>query len=300
MDQTYLYIDPQSACDWYTLSNNEQYVNFIRSKAPLEKIAGRIIQESKGIGIDVDAPGCGDGKTETELVLRLADLSAGSPPDLQLYLLDISHVLLSEAYRMALNALAPKRVSVVGIHGDFNEITRNPMLYWHPESIKRLRLFLFMGLTLGNIRDEPWFFNDLAACAQPGDLVVLDFQLTRAPVETPELIKSLDAPIKARKPPDIYHSFLSGLLHRHTRGCKSVKLRTELSTHCPVPGSYSIENWATVEKELEQDRQFLVWRVKRYDLDKLSQFLSTIGWKTLQVWKYGPDKLAAVLLLQKQ
>ncbi|MFO0656191.1 MAG: helix-turn-helix transcriptional regulator [Polyangia bacterium] len=299
IEQSYLYIDPQSACDWYALSNNEQYVSAYRSQLPLAKIAERIIKESKGIGIDVDGLGCGDGKTETELMQRLADL-VPSPPDLQLYLLDISHVLLSEGYRTALNALAPRRIPVFAIHGDFNDIARNPLLYLHPESIKRLRLFLMMGATFGNIRDEPWFFRDLAACAQTGDLAVLDCGLARGSIDDPEEIRKIDPAIKARRPAEIYHRFLSGPLLRHIQGCKSVTLRTELSTHCPVPGSYSIENWATVEKEYEPDRQFLVWRVKRYDPDKLSQCLNSLGWKTLQTWKYGPDKLAAVLLVQKQ
>ena len=31
-----------------------------------------------------------------------------------------------------------------------------------------------------------------------------------------------------------------------------------------------------------------------------SQCLNSLGWKTLQMWKYGPEKLAAVLLVQKQ
>jgi transcriptional regulator with XRE-family HTH domain len=299
IEQSYLYLDPQSACDWYLLCNNEQYISLYRSQVPLAKIAERIIKESKGIGIDVDGLGCGDGKTETELMQRLADL-VPSPPDLQLYLLDISHVLLSEGYRTALNALAPRRIPVFAIHGDFNDIARNPLLYLHPTSIKRLRLFLMMGGTFGNIRDEPWFFRDLAACAERGDLAVLDCGLARGSVDDPAQIRNIDPAISAKRPADIYNRFLTGPLLRHIQGCRHVTLRTELSTHCPVPGSYSIENWATVEKEYELDRQFLVWRVKRYDLDKLSLCLSNLGWKTLQAWKYGPDKMAAVLLVQKQ
>lgn len=300
IEQTFLYLDPQSACDWFALCNDEQYVNSIRSKAPLDKVAERITKEARGAGIDVNGLGCGDGKTETELMLRLSDLAPSIPPDLQLYLLDISHVLLSEAYRIALNALAPKRISVIGVHGDFNQIAANPMLYLHPESVRRVRVHLMMGYTLGNIRDELWFFRDLAACAQRGDLAVLDFQLARAPADRPDLIRALDAPVGAKKPAENYHQFLAGPLYRHTRGVRSVKLRTELTTTCPVPGSYAIETWATVEKELEPDRHFSMLRVKRYEQDKLSQFLSTIGWNTLQAWKYGPDKLSAVLLIQRQ
>ena len=299
IEQTLLYLDPQSAFDWYALSNSEQYITAFRSKIPLDKLAERIFKESKGVGLDVDGLGCGDGKTETALMQLLAD-QMPAPPDLQLYLLDISHVLLSEAYRTALDSLAPRRIPVFAIHGNFNDVSKNPLLYMHPRSIRRLRLFLMMGYTLGNISDEPWFFRDLAACAQPGDLAVLDFQLARAPADQPEKIRELDPPIRAKRPVASYTDFLSGPLRRHCRGLQGIRLRTELFMYCSVPGSYALENWAAVEKEDEPLRQFLVWRIKRYDLEKLSECLRSLGWNTLHAWKYGPEKLAAVLLIQRQ
>lgn len=297
--QSYFYLDAQSACAWFELANHEEYVRMFRSQIPFDEIAKLITTEVRGAGLDVDALGCGDGKTETELVVRLAEQSP-SPPDMLLYLLDISHALLSEAYRHALNGLAPKRVGVFGIHGDFHAIASNPMLYMRPESVKRIRLFLMMGYTIGNIRDEPWFFRDLAACAQKGDLAVLDFTVAKPSSDNPDEIRQRDPAMKAKKPADLYHNFLSGPLYRHINGCKSVKLRTELSTHCPVPGSYATEAWADVEKEHEPDRQFLIWRVKRYDPTKLSNCLLDWGWKTLRCWQYGPDKSAAVILVQRQ
>ena len=299
IEQTLLYLDPQSAADWYALSNSEQYITAFRSKMPLDKLAERIIRESKGVGLDVDGLGCGDGKTETTLMQRLAD-QMPAPPDLQLYLLDISHVLLSEAYRTALDALAPRRIPVFAIHGNFNDVSKNPLLYMHPSSIRRIRVFLLMGYTLGNISDEPWFFRDLAACSQKGDMAVLDCQLVRAPADQPDQIRELDPPIRAKRPVASYTEFLSGPLRRHCRGLQGIRLRTELSTHCPVPGSYALENWADVEKEFEPLRQFLVWRIKRYDLEKLSECLHSLGWNTIQTWKYGPEKLAAVLLIQRR
>ncbi len=300
IEQTLLYLDPQSAADWYALSNSEEYITAWRSKLPLDHIAERILKASKGVGLDVDGLGCGDGKTETALMQRLADLMP-SPPDLQLYLLDISHVLLSEAYRTALDSLAPRRIPVFAVHGNFNDVSKNPLLYMHPTSIRRMRVFLMMGYTFGNINDEPWFFRDLAACAQPGDLAVLDFQTVRAPADQPEeQIRTADRAFKAKRQLEAYSSFLGGPLRRHCRGLLGIRLHTELATHCPVPGSYAVEFWADVEKEGEPLRQFLVWRTKRYDIDKLSQCLQRLGWNTLQTWKYGADKHAAALLIQRQ
>ena len=129
----------------------------------------------------------------------------------------------------------------------------------------------------GNINDEPWFVRDLAACAQPGDLAVLDCQLVRAPADQPDKIREIDPPIRAKRPVASYNDFLAGPLRRHCRGLQGIRLRTELSTHCPVPGSYALENWAAVEKEDEPLRQFLVFRIKRYDVQKLSEFLLSLG-----------------------
>ena len=241
-------------------------ITAFRSKLPIDKLAERIVKLSKGVGIDVDGLGCGDGKTEVALMQRLAD-SMPPPPDLQLYLLDIA---------------------------------KNPPLYMHPNSIPRMRVFFMMGNTIGNILNEPAFFRDLAACAQPGDLAVLDCQTARAPADQPEQIRQVDPPIKARRPPDAYAKFLSGPLRRHCEGLRSIRLRTELSTLCPVPGSYAIENWADVETADEPARHFLVWQIKRYDLTRLSECLLSMGWNTVQTWKYGPENQAAVLLLQKQ
>jgi len=297
VEQTFWYLDPQSASDWHALSNSEQYITLFRSKLPLDKLAERIVKLSKGIGLDVDGLGCGDGKTETSLMQRLAD-SMPPPPDLQLYLLDISHVLLAEAYRTALDSLAPRRIPVFPMHGSFHDIAKTPALYMHPTSIRRIRVFLMMGATIGNIENEPAFFRNLAACAQPGDLAVLDCQTVRAPADQPELIRQMD--INAKRATEAHTSFLSGPLIRHCRGLRGISLRRELSTLCPVPGSYAIQHWADVEKEDEPDRHFLIWQNKRYDLPKLGECLLSLGWSTVQTWKYGPEDQAAVLLLQKQ
>jgi hypothetical protein len=125
-------------------------------------------------------------------------------------------------------------------------------------------------------------------------------QLTRAPVEQPEMIRALDTPIRTKRPAESYIDFLEGPLRRHCEGLTNIKLRADLSTHCLVPGSYALEFWGDVDVEYEPMRRFLIQRVKRYDLDKLSLFLQTLGWNTIQTWKYGPDKMAAVLLIQRR
>lgn len=301
LEQTYLYLDPQSASDWHALCNGERYTTAFRAQIPLDKVAERIIKESRGAGLDVDALGSGDGKTETALVQRLSDLMP-SPPDLRMYLLDISHTLLSTAYRYASDALAQRRVAVFPIHGNFHDIARLPVLYYHPAGAGRVRVFALLGASMANLADEVRFFRDLAECAAPGDLALVDLQLVYAPIENPELIRQLDPPIRDGQPTQSHKDFLSGPLQRHCRGLKSVSLRMELSLHCPVPGSYSADCVADVQMHEGPTKHFLVWRIKRYDPVRLGECVESLGWEHVQTWLYGPgkEKLAAVLLLRRK
>lgn len=300
LDQTYLYLDPQSASDWDTLCNSERYTTAFRARLPVAKVAERIVRESRGAGLDVDALGSGDGKTETLLVQHMADLLP-SPPDLRLYLLDISHTLLSSAYRYASDALAQRRVAVFPLHGNFHDIGRLPTLYYHPAGVRRIRLFALVGYTIANLMDERRFFRDLAECAKPDDLALLDVQLVRAPVDEPAELRRLEMEPGQRALPS-YADFLSGPLHRHCRGAKRIQLRIELELHCAVPGSYEVEFFADVQMEEGPPKRFLVWRVRRYDPTKLGEYLAGLGWEPIHTWRYGPgsEKLAAVMLLRRR
>ena len=100
-------------------------------------------------------------KTETELMQRLADL-VPSPPDSNCISPTLA-MLLSEGYRTALNALAPRRIPVFAIHGDFNDIARNP-LHSASREHKNACDCSDDGATSGNIRDEPWFFVTCSLC----------------------------------------------------------------------------------------------------------------------------------------
>jgi hypothetical protein len=300
LDQTYLYLDPQSTSDWDRLCNSDRYTTAFRATVPLNKVAERIVKESRGAGLDVDALGSGDGKTETALVQRLADLLP-SPPDLRLYLLDISHTLLSAAYRYASDALAARRVPVFPLHGNFNDIARLPVLYYHPAGVRRTRVFALMGYTLANLMDEQRFFRDLAECAQPGDLAYLDVQLVRGSIQRPDELRQLEMKQGQLALPS-YADFLAGPLHRHCRGAKKIDLRLDLTLHCAVPGSYEIAFLTDVQMYEGPPKRFMVWRVRRYEPAKLGECLTRIGWDPLQTWSYGPGKenLAAVMLLRRR
>lgn len=106
------------------------------------------------------------------------------------------------------------------------------------------------------------------------DLAVLDCQLVRAPADQPDKIREVDPPIRAKRPVASYNDFpavaassttLPWLTGNSTAHGKPACPRT---ARCPEAGR--IRKLAVVEKEDEPLRQFLVWRIKRYDLEKLA------------------------------
>lgn len=101
LEQTHLYLDPQSADDWLALSNSEKYAATWRNASPLDQIAARIVRSAGSAGIDVVALGVGDGKTEVRLVRNIVDLLPSGTGRIWLNLLDISNALVSEAHRHA-------------------------------------------------------------------------------------------------------------------------------------------------------------------------------------------------------
>lgn len=110
IEQTYAYLDPKSALNWYTLSNHSAYATQYRENMPLGAIAEQIHQSAGSSAIDFIALGAGDGKQEVRLLEHLLGIREARPGrgrvDISLYLLDISQPLLSEAYRHASATLA--------------------------------------------------------------------------------------------------------------------------------------------------------------------------------------------------
>lgn len=297
IDQTYLYLDPKGAHDWYALCNGERYTAAFRDSLPIDKIAERILRETRGAGLDVDGLGCGDGKTETRLVQQLA-ASMRHPSEVRLYLLDISHTLLSTAYRYASDTLSAVGVGVFAVHGNFHDIARLPVMYYRPAGVRRARVYSMLGSTLANLVDELRFFRDLTECASPGDLVLVDFRVVHASVDKPEEIRRLDPSLQGQFS-TLHQEWLKGPILRHGRGVKQIQLHPMLSVLCRIPGSYEVEAWAEVQMQDGATKRFVVLRGKRYDPHKLGECLRPMGWQPVQTWLYGPEKLAGVMLLRR-
>ncbi|HRI53296.1 MAG TPA: helix-turn-helix transcriptional regulator, partial [Pseudomonadota bacterium] len=114
LEQTFLYLDGQSAADFVQLCNSSPIFVTDRNRKPLEDIATRAARLCGALPVRVHALGCGDGKSELRLVQALV-ASLGEAQPVQLHLLDISHTLLTSAYRLAEATLDPKRVSTFAL-----------------------------------------------------------------------------------------------------------------------------------------------------------------------------------------
>jgi transcriptional regulator with XRE-family HTH domain len=298
LEQTLLYLEPQSAADWIATSNTAAYASSYRTVIPFDTIAGSISELIGQSSLEVNALGCGDGKTETLLVQHL---SACLPnhAEIQLNLIDISHSLLNMARTHASSTL--ENVAVYAMHGDFHELPRFPL--GQNKGRPSCRLFTMMGLTLVNLNDEVRFFrNSLSGC-EPGDLFLADIATVSAPPEEPDEIRRKDPALRAKELRPSHAAWLGGPIRRHCAGATDVKFSLELDTRCPVPGSYGLDFIARVTmSEGMPDRRFLMARTRRYDPHKLADALNAVGWEPMQILTYGPDgtKSLAALLFRKR
>ena len=301
LEQTFQYLDAQSAAAWIKLANSGRYAQAFRAACPLDRVAARAAQLFGEAAVDVIGLGAGDGRAEVRFTQHLLDhLPAGSP--LQLKLLDISHALLGTAYRHAVDMLEPRGVPIQTLHADFHHLANFPQLHYRAPGVpQRPRVFLLLGNTLANVDNELRFFQQLHSASVEGDLAVIDCQLAAAPPDRPDEIRRLDATIREGKPSEEHAEWLAGPFLRHCRDAVDVQISVELRSQCAVPGSYEADAVAKVRGADGTIRRFSAWRVRRYDPELLATSLRELGWKKELLLRYGPDgkNAAAVLLLRR-
>ena len=149
LEQTLVYIDPQSAKDWMTTCSSPEYGPEYRDSMPLPTMARRIAELVGEHALTVNALGCGDGRTEA-LLTKYLQHQLRMPKQTELFLLDVSHSLLNAAYRHCCEALPEIRTYT--IHGSFLDLPKMPMLVNPLRG--RSRLFAMLGLTLVNLNDS--------------------------------------------------------------------------------------------------------------------------------------------------
>lgn len=296
IEQTYLYLEPASANDYLALCSSAPVFVSFRNAAPLERAAEIIARRSAGQSLDVVGLGSGDGRSEVRLVQALQQLSGTA--DQRLYLLDISHTLLSVAHKHAAEQLEPA-CKVFALHANFHDLAGYPVLHARAAP-RRRRIYTLLGGTMANLDNEIRFFKDLAACSAADDLCVIDVQLPHAPADQPDKIRAKDPPLAAGyRPP--HQRWLAGPIERHCADVAEVSIGVELESHTLVPGSYALSFVATARLRDGIQRRFQLVRFRRYDLAALSTCLQGLGWQTLETLRYGlgAEKNSAVLVLRR-
>lgn len=291
LEQTCLYLDDQSAADFLTVcsagSFNEKFRAFPFAAMVAE--TARIVQ---GRGLDVIALGPGDGHSEVQLCVGLRDSGVA---DMKLYLLDVSHSLLTVAHKHA-QATFGSTIRVDALHGDFRHIGRYPVLL--PASAPhRRRCYVLIGSTLANVDSETLFLRDCLSLAAPGDLALIDFQLRYADPADPQSVRATD-PVLRHGVPELHKQWFTGPLRRHGIGIDSLSVGCDLLLDCIVPGSYEIDCYADAARGITRQRYHL-FRVRRYEEKQMLATLERHGWKAEVVKRYGAGHQMCAALLRR-
>jgi hypothetical protein len=245
VEQTYVYMDHQSATDWIQLCNTPSYVAVFRDSMPHSAIARRLREVVGQVGLDVIALGPGDGKSEVRLVQQIREES--DRPNIRFYLFDVSQPLLSSAFKHAADTFGDDPgLFVCGIQGNFHQLPRYMQLHYTPARSHRRRVYVMLGATIGNIDNEPQFFQSAFAGAAPGDLLIFDVGLVFTDSIEPAFLKQHD-PVLSRTIPDGHQRWLAGPLQRYCRHMTAVSFSVRLDTKRPLAGSYGLQVMAHVK-----------------------------------------------------
>jgi transcriptional regulator with XRE-family HTH domain len=305
LEQTFAYLDHQSADNWNKLCNQPLYALKYRARAPIGAIARAIVDATQHARLDVMALGAGDGIQETRLVenLLLAADEKGRDADLRLFLLDISQPLLSEAYKNAAAVVGREpKVTVQAIQGNFHHWPRYTQLHHAADNDHRCHLITSFGATVGNLDNEVSYFQHTLVGLAPGDLLLLDIDIAHADSANSDEILRKD-PAFAHGPSAEHCTWLTGPLRSYCPDVLRIELRYSLNVLTVVPGSYAIDVVADVEFRDRSRKIFpSLFRFKRYDPKRLAATLRLFGWDLLESAPYGPEGVPpskALLLFRK-
>jgi transcriptional regulator with XRE-family HTH domain len=296
LEQTTAYLDYQSAKDCLDIFNSPSYLNAFSNTAALDHMAQQIVETCGAGGLDIIALGCGDAKREIKLVesIVLHGKTRGIT-NIRLFLLDISHSLLTVGHAAARETLGNSVKSVIALHGNFHDLPKYP-LYGERDIRTRTRVFTMLGCTLANIDNEVRFFRDTMSSAAKGDCFLTDFTNTYASADRPDEVRATDPGYQGGVR-DSYKTWLSGPLRRYVKGLSGVEFSLELSTDCTVRGSYELTYVTNLTVDgTPSRRRFVVFRVRRYDAEKLHDFLHRCGWHKHASLAYGTNDRSNITL----
>lgn len=301
IEQTNAYLEHRSAMAYIAECQNPTYVSRFREAYPSKNIVTKIISETGQAAFKVIAIGPGDGHLEVRLIQHL--LGKLQEPDIKFVLFDISQPLLTAAYQHTVDVLGPRSpVETVMVQGNFHGMAQYPQVTAtdSKSSGRQTRIYLMLGNTLANLDHEPRFFQHNFSHCQPGDFLVLDIQQRTSPASATEAEIRQSDPALSSPYPVSKEEWLSTPLRIHCPDLTSCRFSLELEMPCPIPGSYMLDNIATVRVKGQPEKRFSIFRHKRYDAELLKRALLRFGWECVTSIAFGPDKAAVALLLVKR
>ena len=298
--QASLYLDHQSAEEFLACVQRPDYLHAYRQLLPLDAAVKHIKECVRSAGVDVIALGPGDGILETQLVEKIA---SDAKNDIRFYLLDISHPLLSMAFRHAEDTFASKRgVFVCAMHGNFFHLSRYPQLHYRPTQAHRRRLYTMLGFTFANLENERHFLQQSLSGAAEGDLLLVDLNLAQGAPDDVETLRKKEPSLSNGALDDIMARWLSGPIRRYAEDVTKVDTFVRLDPYCPIPGSYALEFVASCHLGKTQRKEFALVHARRYQVEPLSGALRSIGWATVAALKFGGtsrEPTHALMLFQR-
>lgn len=290
LEQTCLYLDDESARDWLKLVSSNSMLERLKT-IPMDKIA-RAALGSDRTPLTLIALGVGDGRSEIELAQQILAEAPGL--DLRLNLLDISRTLLTIAHQRATDTL-PSTVRVESLHGDFNRLSRYPVLAKQGAEERR-RMWVMLGGTLTNLDNEVHFLRDQLSLAATGDVLVLDYALGYAPGDDLDAVRAKDPVFRGMS--EVWAHWVSGPIRRYCRDARTLKLGVDVM-EAGVRGSYEIDFFVDVTTHSGLVRRYHACRSRRYQRSGLWRVLERCGWQQVGTWAYGPGGMYEVGVGQK-
>ena len=95
------------------------------------------------------------------------------------------------------------------MHANFHDLSRCPPLHEERDLIRPRRVYTLLGATLANLRNEVDLFTEVSRWTKRGDLLVIDFQLARAPASDPAQVRASEPPL-LYGPSPTHHQWLTG------------------------------------------------------------------------------------------
>jgi hypothetical protein len=222
------------------------------------------------------------GRRPTSRCIRrcLLDQSgAAAGPLHRLFLIDISHPLLTAAYQHASQVLLGRHVATQAVQGDFAQICHYRQLMHRPVGAHRRWIITMFGGTFGNLRSELHFVEQSLGGMTAGDLLLLD--VAQAPQDQAQdaRIRGLPADLK-----EAFEEWLVVPLRRY--GALKEEEFFEITAervHAVIPGSYSLDQVVRTAG----GKVFSMTTVRRYNVAALAQSLEVLSWRHVQTFEFG-------------